>query len=85
MLIRVQIIFSEVIHKNLVTSSNSPGVQGSAKYSQIGALRAKPSKILAKMLSKHKKIVNSLTHFGVRYNRIVTLESVFLCKTLPTF
>ena len=62
----VRIILSEVICKILVTISNSQGVR------RFGG---KPPKVLAKMLSKCKKIVYSLTLFGVRYKRIVTLAT----------
>ena len=56
---RVRIIFSEVIDKDLGRSSNSSRVWGSAVRPPWG--------IGAKMLSKCKKIVYSLTLFGVRY------------------
>ena len=49
---------------------------GSAASPFIGGLGAKPSKILAKMLSKRKEIVYSLTLPGVRYKQTVTLTTL---------
>ena len=73
---RVRTIFSDMIHENLETSFNWQGVKGSPVSSPIGSLWGKPPKILAKMLSKCKKTVYSLTLFGARYKRTGKLESV---------
>ena len=72
---RLRIIFSEMIRKNLLTGSSSKGLSGSAVSSPIGGLGLKLSKILAKMLSKSRKIVHSLILFRVRYKRFVTLTT----------
>ena len=63
---RVRIIFSELIHENLVISSNKQGV--------IARFGAKPPKILAKIVYKSNNIMYSLTLFSVRYKWIVDLE-----------
>ena len=72
---RVRIIFSEMICKNLVISSNRQGVWGSTVSSPIEVLSPNPPKTLSKMLSEYKKMVYSLTLFGVTYKQIVTLTT----------
>ena len=64
--VRVRINFSEVIREDLGRSSSSYRVRGKALSPHWG--------FGAKMLSKCKKIVYSLTLFGVRYKRFVELE-----------
>ena len=63
---RVWIIYSEVICKDLGRSSNSQRIWGNAVSPSLG--------FWGQILSKRKKIVYSLTLFGVRYKWFVELE-----------
>ena len=61
----INIIFSEVIHEQLVISTNNQMVWRSAA--------SFPNSSLTEMFSKWKNIVHSLILFGVRYKQIPTI------------
>ena len=87
---RVRIIFSELIHKNLVTSSKSQGLLESATSFPIGA---------PKDFGKMQQNSVQFNNFGVRHNQTIHLttftdslkkhflafESTFLCKICKIF
>ena len=77
--VRIRIIFSKLIHKNIVTSSTNQVYGEYCKFPRQG-LGGKAYKHFGQ---KCKKIVYSFTIFGIRYKPTVTLTT--FTDTLKTF